>query len=91
MLLLLPSLASAALFVCGDPTRFVGHTFTERSQPPTGCPAPYLLSDVPDAATDAQLALITRQPKKYLKVVDGLVADKTKFEKYAVVAAEAAQ
>lgn len=81
--------AYAALFICGDASTFFGHMHADRSQPPT---CPLNLHRIDDSTlADQQLTFIDSQPKKYLKVVGGIVVEKTSEEKTAVDQAIAAQ
>ena len=90
VLLLWAGLAHAALFVCGDATQFFSAQFADPATPPA-CPAPFTRAEVSTGDTPGQQTILSGAiPKRYLKVVGGLVVEKTQGEKDAVDAALAA-
>jgi hypothetical protein len=68
-------------FVCGDATQL--QQFTPSSDPTKvpACPAPFLLSEIPEPEIPAQRTLYASLPPRYLKVVDGLMLEMTQEEK----------
>ena len=86
------NIAHAALFICGNETTFNGHTNADLSNPPQHCPAGSTLHSITDAAiATQQLGVIESMPKRYLKVVAGVVIEKAPEEKTAVDQAIAAE
>jgi hypothetical protein len=85
-LLLVAGTATAEDFVCGDTTQLQRYSHAvDPTRVPT-CPAPFLLSQIPEAAIPAQRALYTNPaiPHRHLKVVEGLMVEMTPEEKQAV-------
>ena len=82
--LLLPTLAGAEDFVCGDVTKLNRYTHSvDPTKVPT-CPVPFLLSQIPEAQIPAQAQLYASVPARHLKVVAGLMVEMTQAEKDAV-------
>ena len=88
-LLVLPVVATAGDYICGDPTKLQRFTpSADATRVPT-CPAPFVLSPLPDdqAILTAQRTLYTTVGLKYLKVPDAtprLMVEMTQAEKDAV-------
>lgn len=84
----------AALWICGNETKFMGHIHADISQPPNQCPPDMNLHGITDSAVAMQqLGVIENIPKRYLKVVAGVVIEKAPEEKATVdqdIAAEEA-
>ena len=86
LVLVLPTLAWAGDWVCGDATKLERFTPSVDASKVPPCPAPFVLSPLPDdeAIVTAQRTLYASLPPRHLKVIDGLMAEMTQAEKDAV-------
>jgi hypothetical protein len=75
-------------FTCGDTTKL--HRYSHAVDPTRvePCPAPYVLAEIPHPQIGAQRSLYNQHAHagtvRYLKVVEGLMVEKTQAEKDAV-------
>jgi hypothetical protein len=78
------TLADAGDWVCGDTTKLDRFTASVDATKVPACPAPFLLSEIPEAQIPAQRTLYASLPPRHIKVVDGLMVEMTQAEKDAV-------
>jgi len=92
ILLLLSGVSWARDAACGDELTLECYLLgQDPTQIPTSCGGPpKACYEIPEDQTLAQRDLVQQHPRKYLKVEDGLVLEKTPAEKDQVDAAEAA-
>ena len=75
---------AASTYTCGDTTKLGYYAQGVDSSAIPACPAPFTVSEVPEAAIPAQTALYNTVIHRHLKVVGGLMAEMTQAEKDAV-------
>lgn len=90
ILLLVPLVAQAELFVCGTTTNLRTSLYADPTAPAAQAPDCFMVDPQNTALMTSQRTLLATVPLKHLKVVGGLAVEWTAQEKADLAAAEAA-